>query len=178
MYILEEHPVSCQIRRETLRLKDGGELWRQTQWALQYNEREVNTLWSTDDKLVMLKTDVIIKCAFMEMHLKSQKHLIKNLFTHIHRVWKWTKMSKIGLDGVYVSFSGRICFDKFLLYKETEFAIPAFFETNFNFLQGFQHRCLKLIMKSPLSKFVNEWELQIFFLTWWPYVQTKWSIGT
>ena len=95
--------------------------------------------------------------------------------SHIHSVWKWTKMSKIGLDSRF--FDG-ICFDKFLLYKETEFAIPAFFETNFNFLQGFQHRCLKLIMKSPLSKFVNEWELQIFFLTWWPYVQTKWSIGT
>ena len=52
----------------------------------QYNEREVNTL--SKDKLVMLKTDVIIKCAFMEMHLKSQKHLITNLFTHIHSVGK------------------------------------------------------------------------------------------
>ena len=58
---------------------------RHNEQAVQW-EREVNTL--SKDKLVMLKTDVIIKCAFIEMHLKSQKHLITNLFTHSSTMFK------------------------------------------------------------------------------------------
>ena len=96
----------------------------------QYNEREVNTL--SKDKLVMLKTDVIIKCAFIEMHLKSQKHLINKTCSHTHplclkvaqNVLFYRIISKKRLDGV-------ISKDFALIRKLHAFAIPAFIEINF-----------------------------------------------
>ena len=107
----------------------------------------------------MLKTDVIIKCAFIEMHLKSQKHLITNLFTHSSTMFKNRPKCLVLPNNVKKWLDGVISKDFALIRKLHLQFLPSLkliFPFLIDFLQGFQHRCLELIIESPLSKFVNE----------------------
>ena len=90
---------------------------------------------------------------------KSQKHLITNLFTHSSTMFKNRPKCLVLPNNLKKRLDGVTSKDFALIRKlhlQFLLSLKLIFPFLIDFLQGFQHRCLELIIESPLSKFVNE----------------------